>query len=161
MLNLQGNLFVLLFNFLFSKVPFRASERILWNYLIHQKFPGDIVKADVFRAGQRLTINITMDIMTQLVPPHLYDKKPRWEILSHNIGKVWLPSDLGSSNYWNFKNWKMIQFSSTNFHVFVENSGKNLKIPILWNRKLSFLNSIFANTFFSINAWVIIFCPTC
>jgi len=59
-------------------VPFRGSERILWNYIIHKKFPQDVVKAKVYRAGKKLEVDIVLCLLSHLVPPHLYDTRPRF-----------------------------------------------------------------------------------
>lgn len=59
------------------QVPFRGSERILWQYIIHKKFPGDTVKATIYRAGESVEVNIVVGLLSHLVPPHLYDTRPR------------------------------------------------------------------------------------
>ena len=60
-----------------TQVPFRGSERILWQYIIHKKFPGDTVKATIYRAGEKVEIDIVVKLLSYLVPPHLYDTRPR------------------------------------------------------------------------------------
>ena len=83
-------------------VPFRAKERILWNYLVHMKFPGETIVATVFRSGKRISIDIKLDVISVLVPPQLYDKRPSYVVycglvfialsqpyMLHQYGKDW------------------------------------------------------------------------
>lgn len=83
-------------------VPFRAKERILWNYLIHMKFPGETIVATVYRAGKKVSVDIELDVISVLVPPQLYDKRPSYVVycglvfialsqpyMLHQYGKDW------------------------------------------------------------------------
>jgi len=83
-------------------VPFRGSERILWHYLIHKKFPSDRVRALVYRAGEKMEVGISVGLLSHLVPPHLYDTRPSYVVycglvfvalsqpyMLHQYGKDW------------------------------------------------------------------------
>lgn len=83
-------------------VPFRAKERILWNYLVHMKFPGETMAATVYRAGKKISVEIKLDVISVLVPPQLYDKRPSYVVycglvfialsqpyMLHQYGKDW------------------------------------------------------------------------
>lgn len=39
-------------------VPFRIGERIMYNYLISQKFVGDVAQLEVFRDGKRKRLQV-------------------------------------------------------------------------------------------------------
>ena len=56
---------------------FRGDERIYFSYLLHSKFPGQLVKGEILRAGERLEIDITLNLYKPLVPKQLYDTSPK------------------------------------------------------------------------------------
>ncbi|XP_002154609.3 uncharacterized protein LOC100210718 isoform X2 [Hydra vulgaris] len=83
-------------------VPFRGNERILWNYLIHSKFPNEKVQAIICRAGEIKTVEICLTTLPFLVPPQLYDMRPSYVVycglvfvalsqpyMLHQYGKDW------------------------------------------------------------------------
>jgi len=50
------------------------------NYLMHSKFPGQSIKGQVLRAGEKMDILITLDLCKPLVPRQLYDTTPSYAI---------------------------------------------------------------------------------
>ena len=59
------------------QVPFRDNERILWDYLLHFKFPGDVIRVTILRIGESIDLEVKLGTLERLVPPQLYDKRPR------------------------------------------------------------------------------------
>ncbi|XP_057313371.1 uncharacterized protein LOC130654772 [Hydractinia symbiolongicarpus] len=83
-------------------VPFRGNERILWNYLIHSKFPQEVIEATILRSGKKKTVEVALEVLTFLVPPQLYDRRPSYVVycglvfvslsqpyMLHQYGKDW------------------------------------------------------------------------
>ncbi|XP_027036479.1 protease Do-like 10, mitochondrial isoform X2 [Pocillopora damicornis] len=83
-------------------VHFRGNERILFDYKLSQMFIGDICKLKILRQGQVLKVEVTLDLITSLVPTQLYDKRPSYLVyaglvfvslsqpyMQHQYGKDW------------------------------------------------------------------------
>jgi len=51
-----------------GSIPFRKKERITFDYMISKKSVGDICHLTIFRNGQKMEVNLRLDIVNGLVP---------------------------------------------------------------------------------------------
>ncbi|PFX23537.1 protease Do-like 10, mitochondrial [Stylophora pistillata] len=83
-------------------VHFRGNERILFDYKLSQMFIGEICKLKILRQGHVIQVEVTLDLITSLVPTQLYDKRPSYLVyaglvfvslsqpyMQHQYGKDW------------------------------------------------------------------------
>lgn len=63
-------------------VSFRTGERIMFSYLISQRFVGDVVPLTVLRDGKELDLEVTLTAPGQLVPAHLSSRDPSYYVCS-------------------------------------------------------------------------------
>jgi hypothetical protein len=59
-------------------VPFREAERVNFAHLITLKFPGDPVALRVVRDSAELVVSTPAEVLPQLVPHSLLDRKPTY-----------------------------------------------------------------------------------
>eukprot|EP00892_Ulva_mutabilis_P000485 jgi/Ulvmu1/10437/UM062_0034.1 len=63
-------------------VAFRTGERIMFSYLISQRFVGDAVPLTVLRDGEPHDLHVTLTAPGQLVPAHLASRDPSYYVCS-------------------------------------------------------------------------------
>ncbi|GMH32328.1 hypothetical protein BSKO_00162 [Bryopsis sp. KO-2023] len=82
-------------------VPFRNGERIMYPYLMAQKFVGDVAHFQVLRDGRMMKLQVELSRYEPLVPPHLENRDPSFFILAGfvftTLNEHYLLSEYGSS----------------------------------------------------------------
>lgn len=63
-------------------VAFRTGERIMFSYLVSQRFVGDTVPLTVLRGGAELDLKVTLTAPGQLIPAHLASSDPSYFVCS-------------------------------------------------------------------------------
>lgn len=63
-------------------VAFRTGERIMFSYLVSQRFVGDTVPLTVLRGGAELDLKVTLTAPSQLIPAHLASRDPSYYVCS-------------------------------------------------------------------------------
>ena len=61
-------------------IPFVGEERILFSYLLSDKFPGDILKIDILREGKEQKIQMPLIVDTPIVSVCEFDVMPSYYI---------------------------------------------------------------------------------
>ncbi|GMH31010.1 hypothetical protein Nepgr_032853 [Nepenthes gracilis] len=69
-------------------VPFRSTERIVFRYLISQKFSGDVVELGIIRNGTSMQVKTSLNARVHLVPYHIEGGQPSYLIVA---GLVFVP----------------------------------------------------------------------
>ncbi|XP_042514578.1 protease Do-like 2, chloroplastic [Macadamia integrifolia] len=69
-------------------VPFRSTERIVFHYLISQKFAGDVAELGIIRKGTSMKVQIALNPRVHLVPYHIEGGQPSYLIIA---GLVFTP----------------------------------------------------------------------
>lgn len=69
-------------------IVFRNRERILFNYLLSQKFVGDTVKVTILRDSKVMDVEVPISINKLLVPVHQFEKFPSYFV---HAGLVFIP----------------------------------------------------------------------
>ncbi|XP_077232478.1 protease Do-like 2, chloroplastic [Tasmannia lanceolata] len=69
-------------------VPFRSTERIVFRYLISQKFSGDVAELGIIRDGTHMKVQTVLHPRVHLVPYHIEGGQPSYLIIA---GLVFTP----------------------------------------------------------------------
>ncbi|XP_043720027.1 protease Do-like 2, chloroplastic isoform X2 [Telopea speciosissima] len=69
-------------------VPFRSAERIVFHYLISQKFAGDVAELGIIRKGTSMKVQTILNPRVHLVPYHIKGGQPSYLIIA---GLVFTP----------------------------------------------------------------------
>ena len=64
-----------------GKIPFRPGERVSLACYVQTKFKGDIMKFDILRDGNEMTLDVPIGISKRLVRAHWDDKPPPYLIV--------------------------------------------------------------------------------
>lgn len=83
-----------------GKIPFRRGERVSLACYIQTKFLGDSVKAQLWRDGQLVELDLPVGLSRRLVPAHFHNQSPPYLVVAGLVFTALSVPYLFASNAW-------------------------------------------------------------